>query len=100
MHIMDAAVFSRLSAAVALSELALTSPSNQLPEKREVSTQTDSSIPDLWLNTVQEETSNLVSKVSPFYKNAVNMKCPSIATLLSRSKTLARKRRMLTSMWF
>ncbi|XP_032777196.2 uncharacterized protein LOC116916111 [Daphnia magna] len=66
MHIMDAAVFSRLSAAVALSELALTSPSNQLPEKREVSTQTDSSIPDLWLNTVQEETSNLVSKIQDF----------------------------------
>ncbi len=64
MHLMDAAVFSRLSAAVALSELALTAPVSQLFEKREVSTQTDNNIYDMWLNSsVQEETISMESKV-------------------------------------
>lgn len=81
MHIMDAAIFSRLSAAVALSELALTSPSNQLLEKREVSTQTESNIPDLWLNAVQEETISLESKVSLSYDNAINLKYPCLKPL-------------------
>jgi hypothetical protein len=64
MHLMDAAVFSRLSAAVALSELALTGPASQLFEKREVSTQTDNNIYDVWLNSsVQEETNSMESKV-------------------------------------
>jgi hypothetical protein len=64
MHLMDAAVFSRLSAAVALSELALTAPASQLFEKREVSTQTDNNIYDVWLNSsVQEETNSMESKV-------------------------------------
>ena len=65
MHLMDAAVFSRLSAAVALSELALIySPASQLFEKIKVSTQTDSNIDDLWLNSsVTEETISAESKV-------------------------------------
>ena len=77
MHLMDAAVFSRLSAAVALSELALTAPVSQLLEKREVSTQTDNNTYDMWLNSsVQEETITMESKVksSSHYKITFNFK--------------------------
>ena len=63
-HLMDAAVFSRLSAAIALSELALTAPASTLFEKREVSTQTDNIYDNLWLSSsVQEETISVESKV-------------------------------------
>lgn len=53
-----------IMAAVALSELASITPASQMAEKKEVSTQTENIIPDVWMNSVQEETfNNMESKV-------------------------------------
>lgn len=61
-----------IMAAVALSELASTIPDQsegQLPERKEVSTQTENDLsPYLWLNSVHmSESSNLESKVTNLF---------------------------------
>lgn len=52
-----------IMAAVALSELASTTPANPMLEKKEVSTQTENVFPEVWMNSVQEETISMESKV-------------------------------------
>lgn len=78
-----------IMAAVALSELSSTTPVCTIPEKREISTQTENHGSDLWLSTAQTETIQLISKVmnSQFVSTTYGKNC----TFFVRFMTLVLK---------